>query len=426
MDAGKLVAWLRVIAWLVIAVFGLWILTQIHYTIVIFGLAAMMSFMLYPWVNALFNRRLSCLGRQLSWSACVVCVYLILPLAVGIIVWVSLPAVNAQVDTISVNLPKQMEKLQGTVTYWQGRFEKARLPQPVRAQLQTLIGQAINRAADIITGFVAAVANGILNTFTWMVFLLMALIISLFMLLNLPEMRQNFYEAVPNRFRDEVRQVMHEVNFVFGGFIKGTFILCSIASVVVFVLLSSLQLLAWAQLPGFVPFDYTLVIALLTLVCYPIPILGLTAVTLLGALAAYFQNGSSTAYTATVICMLVGALVSVDRLAGPRVMSKAMGVSPLFVMFAAFAGAELMGFWGIILGVPVAAAVKVLFRYVRSRFLVPHEGDMDVASMLAEIERTPPLVDSYKMPSIEPPSVLSGTSGTIGSALSKITTEQAD
>jgi len=84
--------------------------------------------------------------------------------------------------------------------------------------------------------------------------------------------------------------------------------------------------------------------------------------------------------------MLLGSCTAVDRVVGPRVMSKAMGVSPLFVMFAAFAGAELMGFWGMILGVPVAAAMKVLFRYVRRRFLVPQEGDLDVASMMVAMD----------------------------------------
>lgn len=393
MHAAQIIAWLRASAWVAIAVVALWLLTKIQYTIATFGLAAALSYLLYPAVHWIFTHGIALVGRQLSWSLSVFAVYLTLPVLLGLTLWVSVPALTAQIDTMSQNLPHQMERLQRAATYWQGRFDRVRLPQAVRDQMQALVTQSLNRFADFMGNLVGHVANGLFSTLTMMLFFLVALIISNLILLTLPDSMRQMYEAVPEQFRGDIKQLIYEVNVVFGGFIKGTFILSTLASLVVFGLLNGLGLLSWLGMPDMVTFQYSLLLALATLVLYPIPILGLIGLVAIGGLAAYVQEGTSALYVLSVVGILVGTVLSVDRLVGPRVMSHAMGVSPLFIMFSAFAGAELFGFWGMILGVPMAAAVKVLFRYVRSRFLSPEGSALNVASILGP-ETVPHLSDS--------------------------------
>jgi predicted PurR-regulated permease PerM len=52
-----------------------------------------------------------------------------------------------------------------------------------------------------------------------------------------------------------------------------------------------------------------------------------------------------------------------DSVLVPKIMADAVGVSPIAVMFAVFAGGELFGLPGLILGIPAAALVRVLFIY---------------------------------------------------------------
>ena len=52
-----------------------------------------------------------------------------------------------------------------------------------------------------------------------------------------------------------------------------------------------------------------------------------------------------------------------DSVLVPKIMSESVGVSPIGVMFAVFAGGELFGIPGLLLGIPAAALVKVLFKY---------------------------------------------------------------
>jgi predicted PurR-regulated permease PerM len=57
----------------------------------------------------------------------------------------------------------------------------------------------------------------------------------------------------------------------------------------------------------------------------------------------------------------------------PKVMSESVGVSPIVVMFAVFAGGELFGLPGLLLGIPAAALAKVAWRFFRSQ---PREAEV--------------------------------------------------
>ena len=52
-----------------------------------------------------------------------------------------------------------------------------------------------------------------------------------------------------------------------------------------------------------------------------------------------------------------------DNVLVPKIMGESVGVSPIGAMFAVFAGGELFGIPGLILGIPAAALIKILWRY---------------------------------------------------------------
>ena len=49
---------------------------------------------------------------------------------------------------------------------------------------------------------------------------------------------------------------------------------------------------------------------------------------------------------------------------GPRIMSTAIGIHPLFVFFALLLGSRIAGFWGVFLAMPVAGVINTFVRYV--------------------------------------------------------------
>jgi len=80
----------------------------------------------------------------------------------------------------------------------------------------------------------------------------------------------------------------------------------------------------------------------------------------------------------------------------PKIMEKSVGVSPIAVMFAVFAGGELFGFSGLIFGIPAAALLKVLFGYFVQPYVVRMQSrdlsdpDATAEAVVVSVELAPP------------------------------------
>jgi predicted PurR-regulated permease PerM len=57
----------------------------------------------------------------------------------------------------------------------------------------------------------------------------------------------------------------------------------------------------------------------------------------------------------------------------PRLVGERVGLHPVWVLFAVFAGGEVMGFVGVLIAVPAAAAIAVVVRYFIDQYLEHYE-----------------------------------------------------
>jgi putative permease len=371
-------SWQRNLGWLLVALAGLAFAGRIYYTLCLFAASAGIAYLLYPWADWLYDGGRAVKHRPLSWTTSVLLVYLLVPLVLLAVWMFSAPLLTAQINTISTNLPQQAERVQSLATYWQGRFDRAHMPLAVRQHVQNLIALGVSRLGTWVAQAVEQMANLVMFLLWVGGFLATALIISVVMLLNAPSLMGEFQVSVPEEYRDEVAQLLREIHVIFGGFLKGTALLSLTSASGVYLGLSALWLVPFVGMERSNPMQYALVLAALALLMYPIPLLGVAAMALVSSFLAYLQGGTIT-YVLTVALICSAVPLCVDRFLSPRLLSRAMGVSPLFIMFAVAAGAEWMGFWGMLLGVPVAAAFKVLFRWVRVRFLSGAETTMEAA-----------------------------------------------
>src|SRR5256885_14828079 len=81
-----------------------------------------------------------------------------------------------------------------------------------------------------------------------------------------------------------------------------------------------------------------------------IPVL---AVALLGAPDVFFW----------VLALTIALQQIVLNVIGPRIMSNAIGIHPIFVFLALLLGSRIAGFWGVFLAVPVAGIFNTFLRY---------------------------------------------------------------
>jgi predicted PurR-regulated permease PerM len=335
--------WRRVsfVAGLVVAVLLLlWLAAHIPRTVMIFVIAAFIAFGLQPIVKHLEKRRIS-----RPFAIAIVYVGLLLVIAVGVLVIVPLTIIQAQV--LATNAPAYAGTVHGWITlgdqWLRDRFPEMNFPSNVFD-----IGQlGSEKLSALATTTLASVGTILVSTATAFFIGFSALVLSFLFLLYDKQIAETFSGMFPEKRRATAQMLGQEITQLFGGYISGQVIVSAITGVVV------------AIGSAILGFKFALILGIITAVAYAIPIFGMLIAQLI-ALILCAPQGWGVVLGVQII-MFIMARIS-DSILVPKIMGDSVGVSPIGVMFAVFAGGELFGLPGLILGIPAAALIKILWR----------------------------------------------------------------
>jgi predicted PurR-regulated permease PerM len=200
----------------------------------------------------------------------------------------------------------------------------------------------------VLSGALDSVGTFVVGTANVLFIGVSSLILSVFFVSRGPQFGHSLLEFVPPRKREQTGLLFDEIASIFGHFVAGQAFLCAVVGLVVYVTLLPLQ------------FHFALLVAVICGIGYAVPFVGMIVAQVLAAILAMPQGGAMV--VSVTLAIFVVARIA-DNLLVPKVMSQSVGVSPIGVMFAVFAGGELFGIPGLLLGIPAAALVKVLFKY---------------------------------------------------------------
>ena len=164
---------------------------------------------------------------------------------------------------------------------------------------------------------------------------------------------RSFIMLVPERYRENVKTYLREIDKNLQQFLKGQVAVIAIVSVVSCVAYSIIG----------VPF--ALVIGLLAGICNAIPTFGpfigggfAFIAMLMGLAAGDFGLIDFLVRSAVVLGAILGIQTLDNSLISPKIMSSAVDVDPLLIMFAVIVGAAVLGFWGVLLAIPIIVVIK--------------------------------------------------------------------
>jgi predicted PurR-regulated permease PerM len=355
-------------ALVVILALGLFF-ARIPRTVTVFLIAAFIAFGATPLVRGLESR--------MPRAAAIGIVYLALLGALVVIALVVIPVTYAQVASLLFHAPDYVNASQDLVAR-AVRALQARLGSrvilPSVTELQAEVG---GRVAGVLSTALDSIGAFVVGTVNVLFIGVSALILSVFFVSRGPRFGASLLEFVPPRKREETKKLLAEIASIFGHFIAGQVFLCAIVGALIWVVLLPLH------------FSFALLVAVICGLGYAVPFVGMIVAQILAAVLAVPQGGAMVAEV-TVAIFLISRVA--DNLLVPKIMSESVGVSPIGVMFAVFAGGELFGIPGLLLGIPAAALVKVLFKYfvqpyvLRMQLSDPANLDVLVESPTAQVE----------------------------------------
>ncbi len=312
-----------------------------------FFLAWLLAFILYPLTDMLARLSIPWPGRarKVSHGIAALIVYVGLILVLIVLGVAVVPIVVAQAAQLGASLPAYAGKLP-SLTQLQTDLNALGLPVDLNTQYQQ---QAILDQARQIGGTLAQNAVGIAAGVAMMAFnAMIVLILSFYFMLDGPRISKSILDIVPPSYKHEAEFFSDSITRSFGGFIRGQLLQAAVYGA------------GTALLMGVAGLPYIAVVATFCALAMIIPFVGPIVALVPPLLLAAVQAPSSLIWLFVALMILQQIVTNVIA---PKVMSQAVGLHPLLVLFATMVGVKVAGFWGALFGVPIVAVLYATATY---------------------------------------------------------------
>lgn len=315
-------------------------LYQARSVLVLIVIAAVLAIGMDPGIRMLQRR--SRMGRG---SATAVILLSLLGFLVLFFVLV-IPPIAGEVEAFARRVPDYIAHLQDTGGVL-GEFEQ-------RFNLSQQLESLADRVPTILQDSMGTVLGVFGNIATGLFSLLTILVLTVYFASNLPALENGVASLFPSAKRDEFRELMDRATEKIGGYASGQIMVSLLAGITAFIAFLIIGL----------PFPAAL--AMWVSITTLIPSVGALVGAVLCILVASFI--SVGAAVATAIFILVYQQIE-NYVISPRVMKKAVDLSPAAVIVSVLIGGSILGFVGALLALPLAAAAKVVVRdlWLRNR-----------------------------------------------------------
>jgi len=338
----------HVLFWTAIFVFvvaAMWLLGEV---LLPFVAGMVLAYLLNPLTN-----RVQALGMP-RWIAALLIVTLVV-LAFVLLILLIVPIIGAQLAAFIEDLPGYIKRLQALLT------------DPSRPWLSRLVGERfmgadkpagelVAQGAALGTAFLAKVWSGGTAVVSIFSLLVITPIVAFYFIVDWPRIIAWMDRLVPRPEHDTVIALAREADRAISGFVRGQTLVC--------VLLGLFYALS-LSLTGL---NFGLLIGLLSGLISFIPYVGSLTGFFLATGIAVAQFWPEWMWIAIVAGIFLFGQFIEGNILVPKLVGDSVGLHPLWLMFALFAFGYLFGFVGLLLAVPLAAAIGVLVRFAVRRY----------------------------------------------------------
>ncbi len=281
-------------------------------------------------------------------------VFLGIILAVGLGTWYLAPLLWEQIGYASKNIPEVLRWFNHTAIPWAEKSFNLTLDRVNNDELSNAVMDYLqtNYSVDSAQSIVYRIAQSGLSIMHTGGLLLLIPVITFYFLLDWNNMIWRLQLLIPRQIEPTVVSIAKECHAVLGAFVKGQLLVMLLLGIVYAV---GLQIIG---------IEVGLIIGLIAGLCSIIPYLGFAAGIIAAFAASLLQYGLDWVHLLLVLVVFMIGQVIESYILQPFLLGDKIGLSPVAVVFAVLAGAQLYGFVGMLIALPVAAVLVVLLRHL--------------------------------------------------------------
>jgi len=341
--------------WLMLALLagGGWLVYLLAPVITPFAISAVLAYFGDPLVDRL--QKVSLWRWKVGRAVAVSIVFVLMLSFLIVVLLLVVPLLVEQIRLLIHRLPEWIEWFSGTALPWLASkagfeledFDPARFSEMLKEYWKE-ISSAAFKVIDIISRGGMAVAALLTN-------LVLIPVVTFYLLRDWDLLIRGVHDLLPRNMEGAISRMATEVDDVLGAFFRGQ-LMVMLALGLIYTVGLSLVGIELAVLIG-------MGAGLLSIV----PYLGSIVGVLIAAGAAIFQFQDGFHLSMVLLVFALGQTAEGMYLT-PKLVGDRIGLHPVAVIFAVLAGGQLFGFLGILLALPVAAALNVLVRHMHQTY----------------------------------------------------------
>lgn len=313
-----------------------------------FAAGLVLAYMLDPWVDRLEVMRLS---RGVATLIVLVVFVLILLMVMFLLV----PLIYSQLQKLIGALPSYVKSIENF-------FEP--LIRDLLSRLSASDVESLRAAGSRVTGDIVSwvvsflqslLANG-MAVFDVLSVIVITPVVAFYLLRDWDQMVVSVDSWLPRAHAATIRAVLRDIDTTLSAFVRGQAMVCL-----------SLGLF-YAGTLSLVGLDFALIVGLLSGFLSFIPYVG-TIFGFVASVGVALGQFGDLVWVGVVAGIFVVGQVIEGYVLTPLLVGDRVGLHPVWVIFALLAGAFLFGFVGVLVAVPVTAAIGVLTRFALRRYL---------------------------------------------------------
>lgn len=306
---------------------------------------------IYPFIISIFiayllNPLVSKMeAKGIKRSVGILIIYIIFISFLFFICFYMIPVIIKDIAKLLNNLPGYTIKFRDTIIFLQDKYSKSGLP----VGMKNAIDNNLIKFEYFTTGLLESFITTIISALSKLLSIALIPILLYYFLKDFKVITEKVKLFIPRNYRKQVSRISISIDDVFGNYIRTQIILSIIIAVMTTIALLFLKV------------DFALIIGIVNGITNIIPYFGPIIGAVPAVLIALLQSPVKALYT--VIILTIIQQIESDIIC-PKIMSESVGLHPLTVIFSLIIGGEIFGIPGLILGVPVAAALKIIYHDV--------------------------------------------------------------
>jgi predicted PurR-regulated permease PerM len=286
-------------------------------------------------------QRLERLGLP-RWLAAVTVLIVFVTALVGI-GFASAPIIQAQVTQLVTTLPK-------LITSSLPIAKSLLRDTPLAVNGGDIIANIGNRAVGWLSDSFGTIIAGSLAFVNVITFIVVSPIVAFYLLRDWPIILARVESWWPRPQLPVIKDLLMQSDKALSGFVRGQSLVC--------LILALFYAVGWSV----IGLDYAIILGLLAGVLGFVPFLGVIFAVVLSLLIALGQWGLDPLQLGLVAGVFMVGQVLESSVLTPNLIGNRIGLHPVWVLFAVFAGGQVAGVAGVFFAVPVGAVLGVIVR----------------------------------------------------------------